>query len=157
MMRIFFNPLKTYCTKIPVKMDPEKSFKNLKIGSQVSVVKTITNEDILNFAKLSGDYNPIHIDSSKNVVHGAFLNGLLSGVIGMKLPGPGTVIVEQIIKYLAPCYAGDTVETTVEIISVRKVIKCKYIIIANAERIVLKGEAKLIASNARTKKIVFIK
>ncbi|XP_015433274.1 PREDICTED: hydroxyacyl-thioester dehydratase type 2, mitochondrial [Dufourea novaeangliae] len=121
--------------------------KNIKTANEVSVFKTITGDDILNFANLTGDYNPVHTGSANNLVHGALLNGLVSGVIGTKLPGPGTILVQQNITYPKPCYAGDKIEIKVQIVSVRKIIKCVYTCIANGEKIVLKGDAKLIKNS----------
>ncbi|XP_026830811.1 uncharacterized protein LOC105283049 [Ooceraea biroi] len=93
--------------------------KNLREGDQVSVFKIITNDDILKFAELTGDYNPIHTESARNIAHGALLNGLVSGLIGTKLPGAGTVVIEQNLTFPKPCYAGDTVEVTVKIVSAK--------------------------------------
>lgn len=120
------------------------TINNLRVGDQVSVLKVITNDDILKFAELTGDHNPIHTESARNIAHGALLNGLVSGLIGTKLPGAGTIVVEQNITFPKPCYAGDTVEVIVKIKSVRKIIKCVYMCIANGDRVVLEGEAKLI-------------
>lgn len=155
MLRTILATAKRYCTKVP--SNSCHTIANLKIGNRVSIQRTITEEDVLGFAKLTNDYNPIHISSSKNIVHGAFLNGLLSGILGTKLPGPGTIVVEQIIRYPKPCYVGDTVEISVEITAVRKIIKCKYTCIANAERVVMEGEAKLVTSTEKIKKIVITK
>ncbi|CAB0034752.1 unnamed protein product [Trichogramma brassicae] len=147
---------KEYCTKIS-SGSAAANLENLKIGDKVSIQRTVTEDDVLGFAKLTNDYNPIHINSTKNIVHGAFLNGLLSGILGTKLPGPGTVVVEQILRYPKPCYVGDTVEISVEITSVRKIVKCKYTCMANSERIVMEGEAKLVTDSTRTQKITFTK
>jgi acyl dehydratase len=119
------------------------TMNNVREGDQVSVFKVITNDDILKFAELTGDYNPIHTESAKNIAHGALLNGLVSGLIGTQLPGAGTIVIEQNLTFPKPCYAGDTVEVVVKIISVRKIIKCAYICIANGEKVVLEGKAKL--------------
>ncbi|XP_033313725.1 uncharacterized protein LOC117212795 [Bombus bifarius] len=116
----------------------------MKVGNEISVFKTVTKDDILNFAKLTGDYNPIHLVTSNNLVHGALLNGLVSGVLGTKMPGPGTIVVGQTFTFPAPCYAGDIIEIKVQIVSIRKIMKCEYICIANGKKIVLKGNAKLI-------------
>ncbi|EFN86387.1 hypothetical protein EAI_02902 [Harpegnathos saltator] len=120
------------------------TINNLREGDQVSVFKVITNDDILKFAELTGDYNPIHVESARNIVHGAFLNGLVSGIIGTKLPGAGTIVIEQNLTFPKPCYAGESVEVIVKIVSVRKIILCTYMCIANGEKVVLEGEAKLI-------------
>ncbi|KAH0952337.1 hypothetical protein HN011_006605 [Eciton burchellii] len=95
---------------------------NLREGDQVSVFKVITNDDILKFAELTGDYNPIHTESAKNIAHGALLNGLVSGLIGTKLPGAGTIVIEQNLIFPKSCYAGDTVEVVVKIISAKMYI-----------------------------------
>lgn len=131
----FFKLLKRYCTG---------ASDLTKTTSEISIIKTITRDDILNFAELTGDYNPVHVKGPNNLVHGALLNGLVSGVLGTKLPGPGTLVVEQNLKYPAPCYAGDTVEIKVQIVSPRKIMECKYVCIANGQKIVLTGSAKLI-------------
>lgn len=123
----------------------------IKEGDKVSEVRCISQEDVDTFAKLTGDHNPIHKvwGSTSNhpvIVHGALLNGLISGVIGTKLPGPGTMVVSQTLHFPHPCYTGETVTVTVEITSIRKLIVCRFSCTVNREtRItVLHGEAKLI-------------
>lgn len=133
-----FGLLRKYCT------GASDVLKTANGTNEISVFKTITKDDVLNFAKLTGDYNPIHTESSNNLVHGALLNGLVSGVLGTKVPGPGTIVVEQNLKFPAPCYAGDTIEIKVLIVSERKIMKCEYTCIANGDKVVLKGNAKLI-------------
>lgn len=138
----FFKLLKRYVQRYCT--GPSDVLNTMKVGNEISVFKTVTKDDILNFAKLTGDYNPIHFVTSNNLVHGALLNGLVSGVLGTKMPGPGTIVVGQTFTFPAPCYAGDIIEIKVQIVSIRKIIKCEYICIANEKKIVLKGNAKLI-------------
>jgi acyl dehydratase len=123
----------------------------LKEGDRVSEVRCISQEDVDAFAKLTGDHNPIHKAWGRTsdrpvIVHGALLNGLISGVIGTKLPGPGTVVVSQTLHFPIPCYAGEQVTVTVEVTSVRKIIVCKFGCTVNRDNTitVLHGEAKLI-------------
>lgn len=146
MLRLLANVAKNFSTKVPSK-NLSKPSKDLRIGNKVSVERTITDQDVLGFAKLTHDFNPIHIDLPVKIVHGAFLNGLLSGVLGTKLPGPGTIVVEQLIRYPKPCYVGDKICITVEVQSVRKIIKCKYSIVANSEKLVLEGEGRFVMSS----------
>lgn len=80
-----------------------------KEGDHVTVKRKITSEDVDKFIQLTGDHNPVHVTSKKPLVHGAFLNGLVSGIIGTKLPGFGAIVVEQTLKFPAPCYIGDEV------------------------------------------------
>jgi acyl dehydratase len=123
----------------------------LKEGDKVSEVRCVSQEDVDTFAKLTGDHNPIHKVWARTpdhpvIVHGALLNGLISGVIGTKLPGPGTMVVSQTLHFPHPCYTGERVTVTVEITSVRKLIICRFSCTVNRETriIVLHGEAKLI-------------
>lgn len=144
LIRFFAGFLKTHSIRTSkIRSFADTAINNLREGDQVSVLKVITNDDILKFAELTGDHNPIHTESARNIAHGALLNGLVSGLIGTKLPGPGTIVIEQNITFPKPCYAGDTIEVTVKITSVRKIIKCVYMCIANGDRIVLEGDAKL--------------
>ena len=116
---------------------------NLKIGDNVSVVRKVTKEDVMEFAKLSSDTNPIHFSDEKAVVHGAFLNGLVSGVIGTRLPGPGTLVITQTLNFPNKCFTGDTVTINVELVDVRKIIKVKFTCKTD-DSVVLYGDAKLV-------------
>lgn len=96
---------------------------NYLIGTKDSVTKTISETDVYLFAGISGDFNPVHVNRveakksvfSKQIVHGILVGSLLSNVIGMKLPGPGTIYMEQNLKFLKPVYIGDTITACVEI------------------------------------------
>lgn len=136
--------LRKYCTGANDFVNSMKDLRDMKNVNEISVFRTITNDDILNFSKLTNDYNTVHSGCVNNLVHGAFLNGLVSGVLGTKIPGPGTIVVQQNLMYPNPCFAEDKVEIKVQILSRRKIIKCEYVCIANGEKIVLKGDAKLI-------------
>ena len=93
------------------------------IGTKDSVTKTISETDVYLFAGISGDFNPVHVNRveakksvfSKQIVHGILVGSLLSNVIGMKLPGPGTIYMEQNLKFLKPVYIGDTITACAEI------------------------------------------
>ncbi|KAH6926835.1 hypothetical protein HPB50_022561 [Hyalomma asiaticum] len=82
----------------------------ISVGDTASIERTFTKSDVDKFAALTGDCNPIHLDvdyaQSKNfsacVVHGALINGLVSAVIGTKLPGPGCVVVHQVLEFPKP-------------------------------------------------------
>jgi 3-hydroxybutyryl-CoA dehydratase len=99
---------------------------NYKIGESQEVSKTISETDVYLFAGISGDFNPVHMNKveagrslfGKQIAHGILVGGLFSNVIGMKLPGPGTIYMEQDMKFLKPVYIGDTVSARVEIVEV---------------------------------------
>lgn len=92
-----------------------------RIGDRASLTKMITQEDIESFAELTMDDNGIHIDPElsgrglfrRPVAHGVFVGSLISSVMGTKLPGHGTVLQEQNIRYINPVYPGDVITAEV--------------------------------------------
>src|SRR5439155_26969892 len=99
------------------------TFDRLAIGSEASITESVTMSAILAMADASGDDNPIHVDiaqavaagHSRPVAHGLILLGLLSRLIGTRLPGPGTLWFEHQIEFLNPAYAGDEVTVTARV------------------------------------------
>ncbi len=97
--------------------------ETFQIGQRDSFSKTVTEADVTTFAGLIGDFNPIHVDAEyarksrfgRRVAHGMFTGGLISSVLGNKLPGPGSIYLSQQIEFLAPVYIGDTITATVEV------------------------------------------
>lgn len=135
-------------------------YLSLKVGDVATLSKRITTEDIKKFAELSGDTNPLHLDQEfinnhttfeNVVVHGAHLNSLVSNVIGTLLPGPGTVVVRQDLHFPSPCYAGETVEVTVKLASLRKISTVDFCCSATEGKVVLKGSAQLVLPQALKK------
>ena len=98
-------------------------FEDLKVGQSAVYSKTITDADIVLFAGVTGDTNPIHLDAeyaSKTVfktriAHGMLSAGMISTVLGTRLPGPGCVYMTQNLKFKAPVRIGETVVAKVEI------------------------------------------
>lgn len=92
-------------------------FEDLKEGMSAVFSKTITEADLLMFAGVSGDTNPIHLDQDfasrtifeGRIAHGILTAALISTVLGTKLPGPGAIYVNQNLRFLAPVRIGDTV------------------------------------------------
>jgi len=88
---------------------------------------TVTAEHIEAFAALSGDRNPVHFDDAfarqigfeGRIAHGHVTAALLSAVLGMDLPGPGSVFLEQRVRFLAPVRPGDTITAALEVVRVR--------------------------------------
>lgn len=95
-------------------------FDELTPGRQASLSKTLTQEDIMLFAAVSGDVNPAHMDEvfaesdifHGIVGHGMWLGSLISALLGTLLPGPGTIYLEQNIKFKKPVRIGDTINIT---------------------------------------------
>ena len=92
-------------------------FDDLEEGMSEVFSKTITEADLLMFAGVSGDTNPIHLDQDfasrtmfeGRIAHGMLTASLVSTVLGTKLPGPGAIYVNQNLRFLAPVRIGDTV------------------------------------------------
>ncbi len=107
-------------TQADVKPLPE-------IGERAAVTRMITEDDVVLFAGLSGDHNPIHLDEEYaalspfggRIAHGLLTASLLSALLGMHLPGPGAIYLAQSLKFTAPVRIGDTVTASVEVMSVR--------------------------------------
>ncbi|XP_078001230.1 hydroxyacyl-thioester dehydratase type 2, mitochondrial-like [Glandiceps talaboti] len=124
-----------------------------KVGDTAEVNKLVTAEDVRKFANLTGDNNPVHLDEKyaktkqfkRCIVHGVFMNGLVSAVIGTKLPGPGALVVSQEVKFPAPLYVGELVKAKVEVKSVRKgIVHMSAICIApEMDKLVMSGNVKL--------------
>jgi 3-hydroxybutyryl-CoA dehydratase len=97
------------------------------IGSKASFSKTVSERDVTTFAEISGDRNPLHLDEEyarqtrfgARIAHGGFTFAIISAVLGMELPGPGTVYISQNLKFLKPVFFDDTVTATVEITAIR--------------------------------------
>lgn len=93
-------------------------------GTIARMERLITEEDIQSFARLSGDYSPIHMDEeyAKNtrfkgrIAHGMLTAGFISAVLGTQLPGDGTIYLSQTLKFMAPVRIGETVVVEVEVV-----------------------------------------
>ncbi|EDW84305.2 uncharacterized protein Dwil_GK13219 [Drosophila willistoni] len=120
---------------------------------QVQVVKRFTQKDLEEFAKFTGDYNYIHskdVPVEQRRVHGALLNAVVAGIIGSKLPGPGTVVLEQSFKFLKPCRIEQETVVTVRLINARKISTVEYDCRQNDE-VVFAGNAKLLTQSQSSK------
>jgi len=100
-----------------------KTCKEMNIGDKAEFSKSITEADLIMFAGITGDMNPVHINSEfakssifgKRIVHGILSLGFISNVLGTQLPGPGGVYIKQTCQFLKPVYIGDTITATVEV------------------------------------------
>lgn len=119
--------------------------KDWNVGDFYEITKYLTQSDLDKFSELSGDFNPIHtaLDNRKPIVHGAFLNSIMSGIIGTKIPGPGTIVVQQNLSFPNKCHLEDPITFRVELTDVRKIIKVKYECTQNGVA-VFQGDAKLV-------------
>ncbi|AOZ50282.1 MaoC family dehydratase [Chromobacterium vaccinii] len=130
-------------------------FEDLAVGASAETGKTITEADVLLFSAVSGDNNPVHLDQTyaattpfeTRIAHGMLTASLISGVIGTRLPGYGTVYLSQSTRFKAPVRIGETVTTRVtveELIPEKKRVRlstqCRV-----GDKVVLEGESLVIA------------
>ncbi len=101
---------------------------NFKIGQSAQFSRTVTETDFIMFAGLSGDYNPIHTDQEYaentffggRISHGLLTASMLSRLLGMHLPGPGSIYVSQTLTFTKPVYIGDTITAYAEVININE-------------------------------------
>ena len=133
--------------------------EDLKPGMTDSFAKTITEADILMFCAVSGDTNSVHVDEEfakttmfgGRIAHGMLSAGLISAVLGNRLPGPGTIYMSQNLKFKAPVRPGDTVTATV---TIKEVLLGKKRVVLDtvctvAGKPVIEGEATVMYAVSR--------
>jgi 3-hydroxybutyryl-CoA dehydratase len=130
---------------------------NFKVGDQASLKVKVTDQMVRDFAELSGDKNPIHLDEAfaagtrfkKRIAHGMLTSCFISRLLATDLPGPGAVYLGQTLKFTAPVYIEDEVEITVKITAIREekgILTLETLArrVSNGELLV-KGEATALA------------
>jgi 3-hydroxybutyryl-CoA dehydratase len=126
-------------------------FEDLDLGQCASLMRTVMETDVIDFAQVSGDNNPIHLSDDyaastkfgQRIAHGMFTASLISAVIGTQMPGPGAVYLSQTLRFLGPVKIGDVVTAIVEVAEKiekgRRVrLDCRCVVDGRA---VLEGEA----------------
>ncbi len=133
-------------------------FDELVVGRSAEFAKTITEADVVMFAGVTGDFNPVHIDAvaaaktrfGGRIVHGMLSAGLISAAIANRLPGPGSIYLGQTLKFTLPVRIGDTVTATItvaEILPRRRVKLSTVCTNQNGEK-VIDGEATVMVDEA---------
>ena len=126
-------------------------FEDLSLGMTETHAKTVKSSDVIGFAEITGDRNPIHLSEhfaaktpfKGRIAHGLYTASLISAVIGTRLPGPGAIYISQTLRFLAPVKIGDTVDAIVEVVELndqrqRAKLSCKCKV---GDTVVLEGEA----------------
>lgn len=102
------------------------TFTDLAVGQSAELTRTLTESDVMTFATLTGDFNPVHVDEALaaaspfggRIVHGMLTASLFSTLLAMQLPGPGAIYLSQSVQFLRPVKVGDTVTARVEITAI---------------------------------------
>lgn len=128
-------------------------FEDVRVGMRETYVKHVRSSDVVGFAEISGDRNPIHLSEhfaaktpfGGRIAHGLYTASLISAVIGTRLPGPGAIYISQTLRFLAPVRIGDDVAASVEIVELvekgrRAKLKCECRV---GDTLVLEGEAEV--------------
>jgi len=128
-------------------------FEDLSVGQEESLSTTVSEADIVAFAEISGDKNPVHIDAQyaastmfkERIAHGMLSAAYISAVFGMKLPGPGAIYISQTLNFKAPVKIGDTVVTTVKVIElIAEKKRARFETVCSVDgKAVVQGEAAL--------------
>ena len=142
---------------------PGKTIRQIKVGQAAEMSKTVSESDVYLFAGITGDFNPAHVNEEyakgtffkERIAHGLLSAGFISAVIAAKLPGPGSVYVNQSLKFLAPVYIGDTVTARVEAIDVdidKNRLRLRTTCTKQDGTMVIDGEAIISPSKAKRRK-----
>ena len=128
--------------------------EDLQVGMSAFYSRTITEADIVLFAGISGDFNPLHLNREFGertqfgscIAHGMLTASLISTVVGTKLPGPGAIYMAQNLRFRAPVRAGDTVTARAIVIELNKERRrCKLdTICVVGDQLVVDGDALML-------------
>jgi 3-hydroxybutyryl-CoA dehydratase len=132
-------------------------FEEIEVGQSAEFTKSISDEDVMSFAKITGDFNPVHVDevaasSSQfggRIAHGMLTAGLISAALAGKLPGPGSVYLSQTLRFTAPVRIGDIVTATVQVIEIaaaKRRVKLSTVCTNQRGEKVIDGEALVMVS-----------
>ena len=135
------------------------TIQEMKIGDHASVTKTVSETDVYLFAGITGELNPAHtneVAASKTmfktrIAHGMLGAGFISAVLGMYLPGPGTIYMGQELKFTKPVHIGDTVTATAtveEIILEKNRVILDTTVVNQDGEVVIKGKATVMPPKA---------
>lgn len=114
---------------------PEKAAKikysDIQLGTVYAFEKKITQNDMFKFARLTGDFNPLHVEKAfgdksmfgKNVVHGMLAGSLFSTLVGMYCPGEKNLYISQTLQFKKPIYPGETVKVIGTVVGKNNSIK----------------------------------
>ncbi len=105
-------------------MNNSKTISQIEIGEKASKSRTFTEQEVVDFAKLSGDNNPLHLNEDfaqrtsfkHRIVHGHLVSSMYSDILGSQLPGLGTIYLKQRVTYTKPVFLGDTITSSVVVL-----------------------------------------
>jgi 3-hydroxybutyryl-CoA dehydratase len=129
-----------------------KTIHEIEMGDKAQFAKTVSESDVYLYAGITGDSNPAHINEEyakktvfkTRIAHGMLSAGFISAILGLHLPGPGTIYVSQMLQFLAPVRIGDTITAAVEVVDIlpkKNRVTLKTVCVNQDGTTVLAGEA----------------
>lgn len=132
------------------------TYDEISLGQTATYSKTLTEDDLVLFAAVSGDINPVHLDADfaattmfkERIGHGAWTGSIISAALALELPGPGTIYLSQNLSFRAPVKVGDTVTINLEVTAKKdgkNFVTLKTTAVNQNGTTVAKGSAEVIA------------
>lgn len=131
------------------------NFEEMRVGQTAERARTVSVADVLRYAELTGDFNPVHVDADAaaksrfggQIAHGMLTAGYVSAVLAMDMPGPGSIYLTQSIRFTRPVRPGDTVTARVEVLEViapKRRVRLATVCRNQHDETVLDGEATIL-------------
>ncbi len=129
-------------------------------GQAATFSKTISEADIYAYAGISGDFNPLHVDAEfarrtrfgERIAHGMLTAGLISAVLGTRLPGPGAIYLSQTLQFVSPVRIGDTITAKAEVVAYqaeKRILTLRTTCTNQQGQYVVEGQAVLLVDRGR--------
>lgn len=135
------------------------TFAELAVGMTVSTENRVTEQDVIDFARVSGDHNPLHMDETYarstqfkgRIAHGALSASYISAILGNDLPGPGAVFIELNLKFVRPVRIGDKVTSSAEVVElIERGCRVRLSVRGEVEgKVCMKGEALVMVPSGK--------